>query len=431
MTKLCAVLSIAFLTIPARAVVWPGGGACAGTLQACIDSAAPGDAVQVGTNLTVNEDLNITKSLTLEPVVGVAPTVVGEITLQSGATVTDITLRGFTINGRVRAIAQAGDLAVRVLDNRISSSLEDRGAVEVASSPLLAPAGNLSVEVRRNDLFANGTGSSDFCGGVLVLPQTSPETNAWITDNSIFAGACDQGAGIVVSNGLGVAITVDVLRNDLLVPGTAFGLVLQNSQVGSGSALLARAIDNLITSQFEAVGASVTDSADGVLTLQMINNTIVDNLVGVMLIANPGQPMAGVFANNIVAGNPEEGLRIDAEGITNRHNLIFGNGPSTFTPGFGTVTADPQFVGGGDYHLQPSSPAIDAGDGDALQSDITTDLDGAPRIQLAAIDIGAYEAPEGAPAAVIPTLSWGGTALLAGLLLFGGGLILRRGTPRN
>jgi hypothetical protein len=145
-----------------------------------------------------------------------------------------------------------------------------------------------------------------------------------------------------------------------------------------------------------------------------------------MLIANPGQPMAGVFANNIVAGNPKEGLRIDAEGITNRHNLIFGNGPSSFTPGLGTVTADPLFVGGGDYHLQPTSPAIDAGENDALQSDITTDLDGAPRIQLAAIDIGAYEAPEGAPAAVIPTLSGAALALLTGLLLVGGVRLLRR-----
>ncbi len=425
MKKFCGILSIAFVSIPAQAVVWPGAGACAGTLQACIDSVAPGDVVQVGTNLTVNEDLNIAKSLTLEPVVGVAPTVVGEVILRSAATPTAITLRGFTINGRVTALADVGDLEVHVTENRIASNVDDRGAVELISNVQLSPAGNLTAEVRDNDIFANGSGGSDFCAGIELAPQTSPETNTAIVGNSVFAGACDQGSGIVVANGIGASIHVDILRNDLLVPGTAFGLVLQNASPGETSVLIARVIDNLVTSQGDAVGASIIDSADGVLNVQVVNNTLVDNLVGAMLIANPGQPMSGVFANNIVAGNPKEGLRIGAEGITNRHNLVFGNGPDTFDPGFGTLTADPLFVGGGDYHLQPTSPAIDAGDSDALQSDITTDLEGAPRFQGAAVDIGALEGG-GTPVAAIPTLSEVGLALLVGLLLLGGVLILRR-----
>ncbi|HZP49307.1 MAG TPA: choice-of-anchor Q domain-containing protein [Vicinamibacterales bacterium] len=64
--------------------------------------------------------------------------------------------------------------------------------------------------------------------------------------------------------------------------------------------------------------------------------------------------------------------------------------------------ADPQFVdpAGGDLHLRPGSPAIDAGDVNAVYATfqdrygiaILVDKDGVPRPQGSAADIGAYEA---------------------------------------
>ena len=80
-------------------------------------------------------------------------------------------------------------------------------------------------------------------------------------------------------------------------------------------------------------------------------------------------------------------------------NCIFwGNHPDTFggpgTPvvsycnveggygGQGNMTVDPVFVDpdAGDYHLSPGSPCTDAGDNTAVPEDITTDLDGSPRV---------------------------------------------------
>jgi len=72
------------------------------------------------------------------------------------------------------------------------------------------------------------------------------------------------------------------------------------------------------------------------------------------------------------------------------------------TDGGGNIAADPRF--GGELRLQPTSPAIDAGNNAAVPSGVTTDLDGVPRfLDVPAIsdsgsgappivDMGAYEA---------------------------------------
>ena len=73
--------------------------------------------------------------------------------------------------------------------------------------------------------------------------------------------------------------------------------------------------------------------------------------------------------------------------------------PSGTIDGGGLKSDDPLFVSTTDLHLQPCSPAIDAGDNSALPAGVTTDLDGNPRVFNATalptsiIDIGAFEMP--------------------------------------
>ncbi len=98
-------------------------------------------------------------------------------------------------------------------------------------------------------------------------------------------------------------------------------------------------------------------------------------------------------------------LEYGAVGMNNRYlnNLIYGNGDDTIWI-YGTnvngVTADPQFVdyqpnGGGDYHLAPSSPAIDVGTTACAPMTPTCaptlDFDGGPRAVDPTIDLGAFE----------------------------------------
>jgi len=94
---------------------------------------------------------------------------------------------------------------------------------------------------------------------------------------------------------------------------------------------------------------------------------------------------------------------------------IWNNDTSTITitysdvqggwTGMGNIDADPLFINpiNSDYHLQPSSPCIDAGDNSAVPAGITTDLDGKPRFRddpdtadtgngtPPLVDMGAYE----------------------------------------
>lgn len=72
-------------------------------------------------------------------------------------------------------------------------------------------------------------------------------------------------------------------------------------------------------------------------------------------------------------------------------------------PGVGNIDADPVFVQNDDFHLQASSPCLDAGDNTAVPAGVTTDLDGRLRFfddpctadsgngTPPVVDMGAYE----------------------------------------
>jgi hypothetical protein len=131
------------------------------------------------------------------------------------------------------------------------------------------------------------------------------------------------------------------------------------------------------------------------------NNTIFQFYEGITV---GSDPRAGVFAdycvvnNNIVRSNTV-GIHSGDAGTHNTYsnNLLYQNGTSlTLSSGnsaVNTVVADPLFVnwqitGGGDYHLQSGSPAIDSGTSSFAPS---IGFNGENRPQGAGYDIGAYE----------------------------------------
>jgi hypothetical protein len=161
-------------------------------------------------------------------------------------------------------------------------------------------------------------------------------------------------------------------------------------------------------------------------TPTVINNTVVDNQVGVRV--DEIVPTAlHTYRNNILVGNGI-GLQVDfgAEGRHPvwDHNLVFGNdtnyaGIADQTGLAGNISADPKFGNAAtdDFHLQPGSPAIDTG---SDQSSPTIDFDGSPRPAdgngdgTAAVDIGAFELQPGGVTAVAIDIKPGTTRNVIG-----------------
>ena len=106
--------------------------------------------------------------------------------------------------------------------------------------------------------------------------------------------------------------------------------------------------------------------------------------------------------NNIVIKSARMGIYETGKTGTNNHfinNLTYGNATGNFVlqngdVDQGTMTLDPKFVNPSqdDFHLQSSSPAIDAG---VSLADVSTDFDGTLRPQGSGYDLGAYEFKSG------------------------------------
>jgi hypothetical protein len=68
--------------------------------------------------------------------------------------------------------------------------------------------------------------------------------------------------------------------------------------------------------------------------------------------------------NNIIWGNtaPDGGdIEISSSGTSNGYNNFYSYIDGSWDNSGNNNSADPLFVGGGDYHLSPTSPCIDAG----------------------------------------------------------------------
>ena len=144
--------------------------------------------------------------------------------------------------------------------------------------------------------------------------------------------------------------------------------------------------------------------ASVVSNLQFTNNTVV-NASGSAKVIWVGGGLSGssalVVRNNIFNGY---GVIMDSgSAFSHDHNLynLASGGRLGFSLGSAERQANPQFVnlGGGDYHLQASSPAINSGAGALYASD----YDGKAVPSGGAVDLGAFEYGGTAPPPPGPT----------------------------
>ena len=310
------------------------------TIQAAINAAVDGDVILVapGTYLE-NIDFS-TKAITVQSAGGASVTIIDGQNLSTVVTFGDATggkptLRGFTIQHGA-ATSGAGlfllGASPAILDNIFLSNAQANGGFGAAIG-----VNNGSPDIERN-LFMGNTCDGQALSGVVSFVNTA---SPFVANNIFWNNPC-------------------------------------------------RAIDITIPQDNSPV---------------IINNTIVGNPVGIHVDARIPTVLQS-YENNLIAGNTV-GLEVvflnPGNEPTWKNNLVFGNGTdysgiSSLTGSAGNISVDPQFVNqsSGNFHLQATSPAVEAGTNSAPRlpsQDFEKNdrvLDGRGTCS-ATVDIGAYE----------------------------------------
>jgi parallel beta-helix repeat protein len=277
--------------------------------------------------------------------------------------------------------------------NKINGNTADNGGGVYFGS---SSTGTLTGNVISENMAKN------YYGGGVYFDSSSTVT---LTDNDINGNmADDNGGGVYFGSSSTGTLTGNVINGNT-ANYDGGGVYFDSSK----TAILI--INNVIS-------ANTVNGDGGGLYIQqhdtttLTNNTITSNMAnknggGVWLKLHDDTDSADIY-NNIIWNNNAvtqgNDLYINNDGNDNFKpspvNLFNNDFDQTLSGAYIAIpivivpsnldNLDPLFVDDGDYHLQASSPCIDAGD-NAAPSLPTTDKDGNPRIVNSIVDIGAYE----------------------------------------
>ncbi|MEN8219442.1 MAG: right-handed parallel beta-helix repeat-containing protein [Pseudomonadota bacterium] len=288
-----------------------------------------------------------------------------------------------------------GSSTISISDNTISDNTAHRiGGVHFSSS---------GTATFTDNIISGNTGNNRIGGVYFSGPGTVTITNNTISDNT-----ASYDVGGVYFSGSGTATFTDnIISGNTTTKGSAGGVYFYS---GKNVTL----INNVIS-------GNITDSGDGggiyinsIDTITLTNNTITSNTAGgdngggIWLKLQDDSDVAHIY-NNIIWNNSATSqggdLYINNDGnnnfVASTVNLFNNDFDQTLVSGIHIAlpflidssnlnNLDPLFVDADDdnYHLQASSPCIEAGDNEAPEVP-TTDKDGNPRNNT--VDIGAHE----------------------------------------
>jgi len=285
-----------------------------------------------------------------------------------------------TLNGNVRAFEVTGN-HVHDVDNIAIDFIGGETDIQ-PDSGLVAREGLC----RGNIVERCGSGYS---GGIYV----DGGRDIVVENNTVTE--CDLGIEVGAENS-GVVASGVVVRNNVLYHNRVVGIVF-----GGYKSSVGRADGNVFRGN--TLYKNATDATDGVgeLWVQYGNGNVVENnLLWSRAAGDSGVKNSMVASYNASSGNTfGYNLYFTEDGAAAAEFSLGGSSYAGFAAwqaaghDGGGIFADPQLVDAAarDFHLRSSSPAHDAGNPAYAAAVGEGDMDGAPRVAGAAVDIGADE----------------------------------------
>ena len=397
------------------------------TIQAAIDSASTGDTILVAPG-TYHENLVIdTKEITLVSEQGASKTIldgsgngtvltirathsiattINGFTLQGGNNVDQLIAGGIylskggaTITNSIFGANHHGQIYIEkgsavISSNTITTSpfpvcsiTNDNTAIALkiwGLSTVIDSKGYVVPDQILNNLI-EGDGS---CTGIAIEATTLNSTDIpgplEIANNTIRNS----------SYGISVYTTQAIVRQNLIYGNEAGAMTLIHPVSGSPTT---NPTDFTDPPDYLVVNNTVTNNAwnvnaGSVQTVLIAGNYAKIAFINNLLLSSSAVPVFECFSFNYTP------VILDHNDIYNSNGPIFDSNCLANATGNGNVSSPAQFVSATDLHLNPASPAIDAGN-NSSPGLTTTDINGAPRIQdstgkgFGVVDLGAYEAP--------------------------------------
>ncbi|MFM8320449.1 MAG: YCF48-related protein [Chloroflexota bacterium] len=286
------------------------------------------------------------------------------------------------------------------------------------------------------NLFEDNLAEMGFSGGMAGGLYVKSGSDVQVTGNTFRRNRAGDGAGIggglTIEGGttglaglddfFGPGGPVAPLCERIVISGNRFegnqaGLVLKSEEILLGGAVaLARVnglemVNNIVTGGAAAsggglalIGWDIEKTSHGeLLPTRLINNTVVNNQgengIQMEMWMTPVTLINNIISHHMVGIHLGTNPKLGGMAVEARYTLYNENGSnhvvdidSVLTETV-VITGPVQFVDPwmGDFHLQSSSAAVDAGDPSGVPPAPPVDFDGKPRPFGPAVDVGAYE----------------------------------------
>jgi hypothetical protein len=416
-TLIILLFGVLIFPISSKAVNWPGTGACAGSLQACIDAVSDNGTINVVTDTPIlSGTYTITKGLTLQAGDGYHPSF-SNITLIniSASSGKKVTVKGFIFKGYayIDAFLTINN-ELNILNNTwMNPSLTSNQfeGIQVHTSTALIIGNSATINIIGNDI--KGGGQNGAFGFVDITNGFSGVIKTNIIDNHINISNTNEPIIFIVNSGNG-QIDAQITANQLY---SQYDVIrFSQTNLGGQSHLNIAILSNLMTGGLNlGQTANLHDLINSNVTQGQFNGIIGNNTfdggngtsIAMNFINHTTTSLSSInILNNIIVNSNEmyHGPSSGASNIvTSGGNNIFYNTGSNLGLSLisSDINSDPKFIKTGiNYALQASSPAIDNSSifgaesiyqGGWLSGSPRIDADGLRRYKGILIDSGAFE----------------------------------------